>query len=83
VNRLQTYDVTVGGVASDLIRAEFDDVQISVIDGCTRLRTAPVDQAWLFGLLGRIESLGLVLIELRVAESATRPATPAASPPGT
>ena len=78
MNGLRTYDITVRGVASDLVRAEFDDVEVSVADGCTRLRTAPVDQAWLFGLIRRIENLGLVLLELAAVESDTSesPTTP-------
>jgi hypothetical protein len=76
VNGLRRYDITVGGVASDLVRAEFDDVQISVVDGCTRFRTPSVDQAWLSGLLRRIEQLGLVLVELTIAEDSTCPVPP-------
>jgi hypothetical protein len=64
MSRLRTYDVTVGGAASDLLRAEFDDVRVSVSDDRTCFSTPPVDQAWLFGLIGRIENLGLVLLEL-------------------
>lgn len=61
---LRTYDITVRGAASDLIRAEFDDVRVTVTDDRTRLSTPPVDQARLFGLISRIENLGLVLLEL-------------------
>jgi hypothetical protein len=70
MSRLRTYDVTVGGAASDLLRAEFDDVRVSVSDDCTCLSTPPVDQAWLFGLISRIENLGLVLLELTSASAA-------------
>ena len=81
MNGLRAYEITVRGAPGDLIRAEFDDVRISAVDGCTRLRTGPVDQAWLFGLVRRIEDLGLVLLEL-VAEPATRSHSPTTSSPG-
>lgn len=70
MNGLRTYDITVAGVASDLIRSEFDDVEVTVADHCTRLRTPAVDRAWMFGLISRIENLGLVLLELKIAAAA-------------
>jgi hypothetical protein len=73
VSGSETYDVTVRGAASDLIRAEFDDVRVTVTDDYTRFSTPPVDQAWLFGLISRIENLGLVLLELKIT-----PPTPVA-----
>ena len=39
-------------------------MRVSVSDDRTCFSTPPVDQAWLFGLIGRIENLGLVLLEL-------------------
>jgi hypothetical protein len=60
--------VKIKGAASDLVRAEFEDVEVTVEGDVTWLRTGPEDQAALFGLLGRIESLGLVLLEVNTAE---------------
>jgi hypothetical protein len=51
-------------VASDLVRVEFDDVQVRVDSASTYLRTGVVDQTVLFGLMRRIEDLGLVLLDV-------------------
>jgi hypothetical protein len=58
------YELRIRGVASDLVRAAFDDVEVSDGSGQTVLRTGPVDSATLYGLISRIESLGLVLMEM-------------------
>jgi hypothetical protein len=62
----------VRGLASDLLRAEFDDVRITVSDNTTCFSTPPIDQAWLFGLISRIENLGLVLVEITSTAVAQR-----------
>jgi DNA-binding CsgD family transcriptional regulator len=61
------YELKVGGVASDLLRAEFEDVDLRVVPGRTCRRTGLVDQAALFGLIRRIEDLSLVLLEVAAA----------------
>jgi hypothetical protein len=58
----RSYQIRIRGVASDLVRAAFDDVEVSHGSGQTVLRTGPVDSATLYGLISRIESLGLVLM---------------------
>lgn len=58
------YEITVRGVASELVRVEFDDVQVRVDSASTYLRTGVVDQTVLFGLIRRIEDLGLVLLDV-------------------
>ena len=68
VGPARAYTVKIKGVASDLVRAEFEDVEVIVVGDATWLRTGPEDQAGLFGLLGRIEALGLVLLEVDTAE---------------
>ena len=62
------YELKVGGVASDLLRAEFEDVDLRMMPGRTCRRTCLVDQAAVFGLIRRIEDLGLVLLEVAAAE---------------
>ncbi len=63
-NGARIYEITLRGVASDLVRVEFDDVQVRVDSASTYLRTGVVDQTVLFGLMRRIEDLGLVLLDV-------------------
>jgi hypothetical protein len=63
------YEVKIRGVASDLVRAEFDDVALSEALGATWLRTGMSDTAALYGLIRRIESLGLVLLEVHSVDA--------------
>ncbi len=58
------YELKIRGVASDLVRAEFDDVELWEGPGVTCLRTGGADTAALYGLISRIEALGLVLLEV-------------------
>jgi hypothetical protein len=60
--RPRVYEVKIRGVASDLVRAEFDDVELWEVQGATWLRTDGADTAALYGLIKRIEMLGLVLL---------------------
>lgn len=62
--RPHVYELKIRGVASDLVRAEFDDVELWDADGATCLRTSGADTATLYGLIKRIETLGLVLLEV-------------------
>ena len=65
----RAYLITVRGVASDLVRTEFEDVAVTVEGNTTCLHTQVVDQAALFGLIRRVESLGLVLLGVDVVEA--------------
>ena len=62
--RPRVYEVKIRGVASDLVRAEFDDVEMWEAPGATWLRTGGADVAALYGLIRRIEALGLVLLKV-------------------
>ena len=62
--RPRVYEIKIRGVASDLVRAEFDDVELWVVPGATWLRTGEADTAALYGLIRRIEALGLVLLKV-------------------
>lgn len=73
-----SYRIRLRGVASDILRAAFDDVQVSQRAGQTVLTTGPLDAAALYGLISRIESLGLVLMDVEVID-AGRPGDSAAS----
>ncbi|HYI59260.1 MAG TPA: hypothetical protein VEX66_13905 [Microlunatus sp.] len=63
-NGARIYEITIRGVASELVQVEFDDVQVRVDSASTYLRTGVVDQTVLFGLIRRIEVLGLVLLDV-------------------
>ena len=58
------YEIVVRGEFSDVIRAQFSDVRIQTVEGDTRLLTGELDQAGLYGLSGRIESLVLVMLSM-------------------
>jgi hypothetical protein len=60
--RPRVYQLKIRGVASDLVRAEFEDVELWEAPGATWLRTGGIDMAALYGLIRRIEALGLVLL---------------------
>ena len=59
------YELTVKGQPGEVLRAAFEDVVVSSAPGVTIL-SAELDQAGLHGLLGRIEDLGLELLDMRL-----------------
>ena len=59
------YVVTVKGEPGELLRAAFDDMEVSSAPGVTVL-TGDLDQPALHGLLTRIEDLGLELLGMRL-----------------
>jgi hypothetical protein len=63
-NGARIYEITIRGAASELVQLEFEDVQLRVVGELTHLRTGLVDQTILFGLIRRIEDLGLVLLQV-------------------
>ena len=63
-NGARVYEITIRGAASELVQLEFEDVQLRVVGELTYLRTGLVDQTILFGLIRRIEDLGLVLLQV-------------------
>jgi hypothetical protein len=60
----RTYEITFAGQAGTALRAEFDDCDVSVGQGTTTLRAEIPDQGALQGLLQRITSLGLELLDV-------------------
>lgn len=62
----RTYEVTFAGQAGKILRAEFDDCEIRVGSSTTTLHLQVPDQAALHGLLQRIASFGLDLIDVSV-----------------
>jgi hypothetical protein len=67
--RLGVYELKIRGVASDVVRAEFDDVELWEVPGATWLRTGGADTATLYGLIRRIETLGLVLLKVDAVDA--------------
>lgn len=66
----RTYEITFAGQAGTVLRAEFDDCDVSVGPDTTTLHREVLDQAALYGLLQRIASFGLELIDVSVVEPA-------------
>ena len=62
----RTYEITFVGQAGTALRAAFDDCEVSVGPGTTTLRAELPDQGALQGLLQRITSLRLELVDVRV-----------------
>jgi len=61
----RTVLITVAGEMSAALRDEFDDLEISVGHSVTRLRLAGDDPSMLHGLIHRVESLGLELLDVQ------------------
>ena len=64
----RTYEITFSGEAGAILRAEFDDCEVSVGPGTTTLHLELPDQGALHGLLQRIAGFGLELIDVSVVE---------------
>ena len=62
--RSQTYEITFLGQAGATVRAEFDDCEVSIGPGSTTLRAELPDRGALTGLMERINSLGLDVIDV-------------------
>jgi len=59
------YEITVGGQLSDRLEEAFDGLTATPSSAGTVLSGEIADQAALYGVLERIESLGLELLEIR------------------
>jgi hypothetical protein len=70
--RSQTYEITFLGQAGETLRAEFDDCEVTIGPGTTTLRAELPDRGALSGLIERISSLGLDVIDVSMV--ATPPA---------
>lgn len=60
----QTYEITFLGQAGTTLQAEFDDCQVTVGPGTTTLRAELPDRGALSGMMERINSLGLDVIDV-------------------
>jgi hypothetical protein len=66
------FEVGVKGEMSAGLCAEFADVDIRLDHGVTRLRLTSADDARLHGILDRLDSLGLELLDVHRVEVADR-----------
>jgi hypothetical protein len=57
--------VSVTGEMSEALREQFDDVDVTVEHGVSRVRVICPDSSFLHGVLNRIAALGLELIDVR------------------
>jgi hypothetical protein len=64
--RSSTYEITFRGQAGATLRAEFDDCEVTIGPGVTTLRAELPDQAALSGLVQRITSLRLEVLQVRL-----------------
>jgi hypothetical protein len=62
--RPQTYEITFLGQARTTLREEFDDCEVTIGPGTTTLRAELPDRGALSGLMERINSLGLDVIDV-------------------
>ena len=60
----QTFEITFLGKAGTTLRAEFEDCEVTIGPGTTTLRAELPDRGALSGLMERIKSLGLDVIDV-------------------
>ena len=60
----QTYEITFLGQAGTALRSEFEDCEVTMGPGTTTLRAELPDRGALSGLIERINSLGLDVIDV-------------------
>ena len=61
----RVYVITVAGEMDEVLREQFDDVEVTIEHGVSQLRVISPDPPALHGLLHRVEALGLGLIDVR------------------
>jgi hypothetical protein len=64
----QVFVITVTGEMDRPLRDEFEDVELTVSQGVTRLLVVSPDPSVLHGVLHRIEALGLELLAVHLAD---------------
>ena len=78
----QTYEITFLGQAGTTLRAEFDDCEVTIGPGTTTLRAELPDRGALSGLMERISSLGLDVIDVSLVAPPARDVTGPGHPSG-
>ena len=67
--RSQTYEITFAGQAGPVLRAEFDDCDVTVGPATTTLRAELPDPAAFAGLMQRIAALRLEVVHVQLVAS--------------
>jgi hypothetical protein len=67
-----SYEIRIRGRITKSCQAAFDDLAVTVSPVETVLRGPAIDQAALYGILERIQALGLELVEVRRLPPTTR-----------
>jgi hypothetical protein len=67
--RSQTYEIIFAGQAGAVLRAEFDDCEVTIGKGTTTLRAELPDPAAFAGLMQRIAALRLEVIHVHLVAS--------------
>lgn len=57
--------ITVAGEMTAALRAEFDDLEVTIDHSVTHIRIADAEPSVLHGLLHRVDLLGLELLEVQ------------------
>jgi hypothetical protein len=66
--RLRTYEIIFAGRAEPAVVTAFEECDVTVNAGTTKLTADGIDQAALHGLLDRLRALRLDLLEVRAAD---------------
>jgi hypothetical protein len=61
----EVFVISVTGEMNEALREQFDDVDVTVERGVSRLRVMCPDSSVLHGVLNRIDALGLEVIDVR------------------
>jgi hypothetical protein len=69
----QTYEIIFAGQAGAVLRAEFDDCEVTVGKGTTTLRAELPDPAAFAGLMQRIAALRLEVVHVHLVASSQEP----------
>ena len=75
------YTILIRGEFGRRHSAAFDDLDVSISSGQTLLSGRQLDQAAFYGVLRRVESLGLEITEIRSTPRAKEPHSPVEGPP--
>ena len=78
----QTYEITFLGQAGATLRTEFEDCRVTLGPGTTTLRAELPDRGALAGLLERINSLGLDIIDVSLVAPPPGQLPPGSPVPG-
>lgn len=64
----RTYDIRITG-RLEALRDQFAPHDVAYRAGVTTIRAQDIDQSALFGIVSRLQALGLELLEIRIVEN--------------